>query len=756
MRSIKRHFELILCLCFLVITLFFACRAFRSGSSDIRNIVINEVCLYNLSCLYDENGKHSDWAELYNKGDRDLDISGWYLSDSSSKRDKWAFPAGTVVPGGGYLTVFMDSREEKEPDQDESFSLESFILNGKAIPAGDNGLHTTFRLSKNETLYLSSKDGNPVDSFELIPLKYDTTLSRLPDGSASVSRRTPTPLSSNSESAPVIYPSLSEPVFSRESGFYDSEFELSLSSFEGDIYYTLDGSEPTPSSIKYDKPIRICDRSSENNVYSALRDVSVDLLPYIDYKFSLPFSPVPKCNVVRAAVFDEKGNRSETVSRSFFPSSVNSLFKGIRVISLVTDPVNLFDYEKGIYVIGKNGVESFERRLSESENALSFIRENPGTPTDGSVIIGDVKMDEFIESNYTMRGSAWERESFLTLFDDRHVLSLSESLGIRVKGHRTCNFPKKSLNLYGRNYYGGKIIDKGIFDKDYSRLTLFAGGQDELSLVRDAFISDITSKLSFASLSFTSPCALFLDGEFWGIYRISEKMDEDFIGRHYDVDPDQVVMVKNSLLSKGIPEDDELYGDLRHFIMNADFTAGTDYERFQEMVDIESLLDFYAARIFIDEGMDWPNINVAFWRTRETDDSNPFADGRWRYINFDNNSNLDYGAVSVNTIGKALNGTKNYRPDELFSKLMKNPDFKKRFLKRFKEIIASAFDPESAIKKLDRYAAEIRPYIESDYSRYYGDRYTLKDFDEDIESIRKYLQKRPDYIIPFVEEACSP
>ncbi len=756
MRSIKRHFELILCLCFLAAALVFACRAVRSGSPDIKNIVINEVCLYNLSCLYDENGKHPDWAELYNKGESDQDISGWYLSDSSSKRDKWAFPAGTVVPGGGYLTVFMDGTGEKEPDQDESFSLESFILNGKAIPAGDNGLHTSFRLSKNETLYLSSKNEKPVDSFELFPLKYDTTLSRLPDGSASVFRTTPTPLSSNSCGEAVIFPSLSKPVFSRESGFYDSGFELSIASSEGDIYYTLDGSTPTPSSIKYDKPIKIYDRSSEENVYSALRDVSVDLLPYIDYKFSLPLATVPKCNVVRAAVFDNKGNRSETVSRSFFPASVNSLFKGVRVISLVTDPFNLFDYEKGIYVIGKNGVESFEKRLSESENALSFIRENPGTPTDGSVVIGDVKMDEFIESNYTMRGSAWERESFLTLFDERHVLSFSGSLGIRVKGHRTCNFPKKSLNLYGRNYYGGKIIDKGIFDKDYSRLTLFAGGQDELSLVRDAFISDITSKLSFASLSFTSSCALFLDGEFWGIYRISEKMDEDFIGEHYDVDPDQVIMVKNSLLSKGIPEDDELYGDLRHFIMNADFTAGTDYERFQEMVDIESLIDFYAARIFIDEGMDWPNINVAFWRTRETDDSNLFADGRWRYINFDNNSNLDYGAVSVNTISKALNGTKNYHPDELFSKLMKNHDFKERFLKRFREIIASAFDPESAIKKLDRYAAEIRPFMESDFDRYYGNRYTLKDFDDDIESIRKYLRERPDYIIPFVEEACSP
>ena len=66
-----------------------------------------------------------------------------------------------------------------------------------------------------------------------------------------------------------------EIIFSKESGFYDSEFELTLTSSENsEIYYTIDGSDPTNSTTvqKYSEPIKIIDRTSEPNIYSAYEE----------------------------------------------------------------------------------------------------------------------------------------------------------------------------------------------------------------------------------------------------------------------------------------------------------------------------------------------------------------------------------------------------------------------------------------------------------------------------------------------------
>ena len=122
----------------------------------------------------------------------------------------------------------------------------------------------------------------------------------------------------------------------------------------------------------------------------------------------------------------------------------------------------------------------------------------------------------------------------------------------------------------------------------------------------------------------------------------------------------------------------EVWAELQNFVRHADFTIDSDYKKINNMMDMDSLMDYFAVRIFIDEGMDWPNTNTALWRSIETDGSS-YGDGKWRWINFDNNSNFDYSSISANTIAKARYGTKSYSRDELFAKLMENEQFRKDF-----------------------------------------------------------------------------
>ena len=726
-------------------------------TSKDKAVVINEVCTNNLASLADDRGEHPDWIELYNKSSEDIDISGWKLSDSEKKRSKWEFPEGTSISANGFLLVYADGTRQREIDIDKSFSLESLIMTGKAIAAEDSGLHASFELSDDgENIFLSSKKMEPVDSVEVPKLRYDTTWARSSDGSEDFERKSATPGFSNNGAEGVIYPFLAEPEFSFESGFYDEEFDLEIASGEGEVHYTLDGSIPSIDSPIYRGKLHIGDASVADNLYSVLTDVSVDLFDYINYKYAIPKDNVDKCTVVRAAVFDDRGNMSPTVTKSYFVGfDKKDEYDGLGIISLVSSPDGLFGDEEGIYVIGKKGKDDFKKQISESANALRYLEEHPDTPLDGSVSICGVRMDEFTDSNYWQSGTAWEREASFAVFDKDHQLKDTQDIGIRVKGHRTRNFPKKSINLYARSMYGDGDFRVRFFEKgEDSRLSLFAGGQDGLTIVRDRLIADLTNELKFTSLDFTSPYAVFLDGEFWGIYRISEKLDCDFIEKKFGVDDENVMIAKNKMLSKGQPGDEEIYGDFKNFIMHADFSLESDYEKFKERADVDSLIDYYASRIYIDEGMDWPNINTALWRSRDTG-PDTYMDGRWRWLNFDNNANLDYGAVSVNTISKALNGTKNYKRDEMFYKLMQNEEFKKAFYDRFVYIATQVFDQKKTIEKLDALANEIRPYIELEYKRYYGERYSIESFDTEIEDMRKFFRERSSYIIPYVREACK-
>ena len=309
--------------------------------SDDEGVRINEICSENLSSLYDENGNHPDWIELYNSSDEAVDISGWYLSDSEKHLDKWSFPEGTSISANGFLLVYADSTEEAQADTDESLSLSDFIMTGRAIAIPDNGMHCSFSLSgKGENLYLSDKRLTVCDSAEIPALKYDSSWARESDGDGEFSRRTVSPGRSNIESAEMIYPTIDAPEFSAESGFYDDEFRLELSAQKGTVIrYTLDGSIPDENSTEYTEPIEIKDRSGDDNLYSALREVSVELLSYINYKYRIPDSPVDKCNVVRAAAFTSDGEVSETVTKVYFVGyDKKDDYNGIGVISIVSDP----------------------------------------------------------------------------------------------------------------------------------------------------------------------------------------------------------------------------------------------------------------------------------------------------------------------------------------------------------------------------------------------------------------------------------
>ncbi|WP_395053785.1 CotH kinase family protein [Flavobacterium sp.] len=138
-------------------------------------VVINEVMAQNTSTITDEVGDFEDWIELYNNNNFSVNLSGFYISDTSAILTKWQIPAGTIIPANGYLIVWADN----EPL--------------------DGPLHANFRLSLlGESLVLSDPNLLLVNQVNFSTQTANLGFARVPNGTGGFVIQSPTYNANNS------------------------------------------------------------------------------------------------------------------------------------------------------------------------------------------------------------------------------------------------------------------------------------------------------------------------------------------------------------------------------------------------------------------------------------------------------------------------------------------------------------------------------------------------------------------------------
>lgn len=251
-------------------------------------LCINEVCVFNRS-YGDKDGEFRDWVELKNTGDETIRLWDWYLSDSGSQRMKYRLPEKHLRPGERILILCDEDGET------------GFALNN----GGDE-------------LFLTAEDGTLGDYVLLrnIPAAY--SYGRREGENGFFLFETPTPGKENSGASARLISAV--PESGCRGGVYDNGETVTVElSAPGEIYYTLDGSHPDSSSLRYSGGISI-------KRTSVLRAVSIE-------KDKLP---------------------SLTLDLSFIMNEKHSL----PVASIVADPEDLFGRKQGIYA---NPLEDWER-----------------------------------------------------------------------------------------------------------------------------------------------------------------------------------------------------------------------------------------------------------------------------------------------------------------------------------------------------------------------------------------------------------
>ncbi|HEY8404585.1 MAG TPA: CotH kinase family protein [Flavobacteriales bacterium] len=146
-------------------------------TKSLLGVYINEVMSSNSTSITDEYDEHEDWIELYNSNSWSINLNGKYLTDDLRNWNKFPLPPVSIGPGE-FLIIYMDD----QPYQGQQ--------------------HATFKVGGNDTdLYLINvEQGVPriADHFNPVIAPTDVSLSRLPDGGATITlTSSPTPGATN-------------------------------------------------------------------------------------------------------------------------------------------------------------------------------------------------------------------------------------------------------------------------------------------------------------------------------------------------------------------------------------------------------------------------------------------------------------------------------------------------------------------------------------------------------------------------------
>lgn len=485
--------------------------------------------------------------------------------------------------------------------------------------------------------------------------------------------------------------------FSHSSGFYDSEFYLELQfSGEGKIVYTTD----SKTIVEYSKPILIKDATEQPNVYSMIEDISRG---YAEGVYKLPQYNVDKCTVVKACIKYADGTYSPVQTRVYFVGlKGRDSVEGIGICSISMNPDYLFDYEIGIYVLGK------------------CFADSPG-----------YKYWHWANGNFRQKGREWERKASIQFFDKNGSLQVSQPCGVRVKGGGSRGRAQKSFNIYARKDYDGYNKFKyDFFGTKYKakKLTLFSGGDDDVSKSLDYTANEACNdknceKVNFSTFHFV-PYALFLNGEYWGMYWLTEAYDDKYLEETYKLDSDDVIMIKSGEVEEGNDDDINLWKDARSFLANSDMTVAQNYEAANELIDVDSFIQYYATQIYIGRYNDWGNgnSNSGAWRSRAKDAG--YNDGRWRWMLFDVNSgSMEQHLQTANTlyfdcIKRLINS------DAIFASLVKNDDFRNKLKTEILYNSTNRFAANKMEGLINAFVSSYYGNLEESCSRWYGYRST--------------------------------
>lgn len=212
-------------------------------------------------------------------------------------------------------------------------------------------------------------------------------------------------------------------------------------------------------------------------------------------------------------------------------------------------------------------------------------------------------------------------------------------------GNDSWAYDQRGFDLIMRDQFGDNgDLEHQIFPiktrDEFQRLILKPAANDNYSFengahIRDAFVHTLSQVADMKMDERTSrSCILYLNGEYWGVYEIREKVDDnDFTDYYYQQGKYDLQYLKTwggTWSEFGGAQAQTDWDDLVAYILANDLSIPANFDYVDSLLNWESLCDYFMLNSYI-VSQDWLNWNTAWWRGMD-----PAGDKKkWRYTLWD-------------------------------------------------------------------------------------------------------------------------
>ena len=316
------------------------------------------------------------------------------------------------------------------------------------------------------------------------------------------------------------------------------------------------------------------------------------------------------------------------------------------------------------------------------------------------------------------------------LFAQRCLMKLSgHSSRLELKQKA---FSLRAKSEYGEGWFNAPLFSNRSYER-YKSIVMRSSGQDcEQTHMLDSILTSLAAATGVYYQE-TEVCTLFVNGEYWGVYNMRERVTPQSLAQFHGWDNwDAINLVEDSGGNAYATDGDTKgYRALLRWVRDHDLSEDENVAELRGMLDIEGFLDYVILEVYANN-QDLDNVRCY---------NNPGTDERWRWVLFD----LD---LAFQSSGNAVKGWLNNsqvgsitgQDNSIFPRLMKNATLRDYFLTRMSALLNTAFSGESVAAKIDARVALIGDEMARNCERW---GWSYRTWESACQSFRETVAARP-------------